>query len=583
LLTNQKSVSAPGVAKLPTGIEGLDEITSGGLPRGRATLLMGGPGSGKTVLALQTLVNGARDYGEPGIFVAFEESAARIVANAATFGWNLPALQRRQLFFLDALPPVELLPAGSFDLQGLLAALDGKLKAMKARRIVFDSVDILLNLLGDPAAERREVWRLHEWLLSRGLTALITTKIGPGSAAEKYGFMQFMVDCAVALNQEVVAGVSQRSLRVLKYRGSEFAENESPLLIGSRGVEVASQSVGQAWAPVSTERVSTGVQRLDAMLAGGYFRGSSVLVTGSPGTAKTTLAGAFAAAAGQRGEKVLFVTFDSEPDEVVRNLASVRIGLAREVRGGRLHFHALRTGAGSAEGHLFRITELVRQHECRCLVIDPVSALAKQGNELTAHSVVERLIDWAKARGVTVICTSLLSHAEPQAEGTTLQISTIADTWIHLSYVVEAGERNRALTIVKSRGTAHSNQVRELVLSDQGVTLQDVYTAGGQVLMGALRWEKEQAERAEQLQIQAEVKRKRLEIGVAQSELESRVRNLRQELELKEAELELLLASETERAQTRALGQAALQKLRRADAADPTAAAGPRRRKGRAQ
>jgi circadian clock protein KaiC len=404
-------VSPPtALPKTPTGIGGFDEITGGGLPRGRATVVLGGAGSGKTVFALQTLVHGARDCGEPGIFVAFEESAARIVANAASFGWDLPALQRRKLFFLDAQPAADVLPAGGFDLQGLLAALDAKVRALRPRRIVFDSVDVLLALLGDPAAERRELQRLHEWLLARHLTALITAKLDRAGAAGAFEFVQFMADCAVQLNHSVAAGVSQRALRVLKYRGSAFAENEAPFVIGTAGLQVAGFRGLEPPAAVSHARIPTGIRRLDEMLEGGYFRGSSVLVTGSPGTAKTTLSGACAEAACARGDRTLFVSFDSEPAEIVRNLASVGIRLARFVRNGRLRLDSARAIASSAEVHWLRIQALAAAHRARCLVIDPISALAKPGNETTAHSVVERLVDWAKARGITVVCTSLLGR-----------------------------------------------------------------------------------------------------------------------------------------------------------------------------
>lgn len=558
------------LTKAATGIEGLDDITLGGLPRGRTTLLLGGPGSGKTVLALQTLVNGAREHEEPGIFVAFEESADRIMANAATFGWDLPALQRRRLFFLDAQPGPDLVTAGGFDLQGLLAAIEAKVRAMGARRIVFDSIDVLLRLLNDSLAERREIERLHHWLLNNGLTAVITAKAdetNPVTREGPYGFLAYMVDCAIALHHGLVAGVSQRNLRVLKYRGSSFSENASPLVIGDRGIELAGGRALRASATVTSERISSGIERLDTMIQGGYHRGASILVTGSPGTAKTTLGGAFADAACERGERVLFVSFDSEAAEIVRNLASVGIRLRRHVRSGRLAFMTARSAICSAEVHLLHLRAAARAHGARCLVIDPVSALAKQGNEMTAHSVVERLIDWAKAEGLTLLCSSLLSHAEPKTEGTPLEISTIADTWIHLSYVVHAGERNRALTIVKSRGTAHSNQVRELVLSSRGVTLADVYTAGGEVLMGALRWERERAERVSEARALAEVNRKRLEIGLARAELEGRVTNLRRELELKQAELDVLTGGEAVRQEMKAEDAAALQKLRRGDSA----------------
>jgi circadian clock protein KaiC len=539
------------VGKALTGVEGLDEITLGGLPRGRATLIVGGPGSGKTTLALQTLVNGARLWDEPGIFIAFEENSRGIIANADQFGWKLPALQRKKLFFLDAQPKPDLIQAGGFDLSGMLAALTAKVTEVGARRIVFDSLDRLLDLLADPLAERREVYRLHEWLLEKELTAIITAKSYGEKAStpdqQSYGFMQFMMDCALGLNHDMVQGVSQRSLRVLKYRGSSFSENDSPFVIGKHGFEVAG-SLGAKGkiAKVTTERLSSGVERFDTMLGGGYYRGAGVLITGSPGTAKTTLSGAFAQAACLRGERTVFISFDSDSADIIRNLASVDIRLLRFQRKGLLHLVSARSGESSAEVHFMRIKAMVREHKARNLIIDPISALANQGNEFTAHNVLERLTDWVKTEGLTLFCTSLLDSASPEMESTRLQISTIADTWIHLSYLVRGGERNRALTIVKSRGTAHSNQVRELILRPDGITLADAYTAGGEVLMGTMRWEKEQSVLAEHLLKQTEVRRKLEELELADVELTGRIHALGRDLAAKRAERQLLKEAESQ-------------------------------------
>jgi circadian clock protein KaiC len=559
-------------AKAPTGITGLDEITGGGLPRGRTTLLVGGPGSGKTILALQFLVHGAEVCREPGIFVAFEETSKRILANAESFGWKLADLQRKKLFLLDAQPTPDLVQSGNFDLSGMIAALDAQATEMKAQRIVFDALDIVLALLPDPAAKRREVYRLHEWLLARELTGLITAKAGGGEtdaySHQPFGFMQFMVDCSIVLNHSVVLGVSQRNLRVQKYRGSSFDENESPFLIGPSGLEVAvARTLGRIDANVTTERVSSGVKRLDTMLGGGYYRGASVLITGFPGTAKTTLSGAFAEASCRRGERTMFVSFDSDGTEVVRNLASVGIRLDRYVKNGSLRMISARTITGSAETYLVRIKALAKEHKARCLVIDPVSTLSKSGNELTAHSVAERLIDWSKAEGTTLVCTSLLDEMASQNEGgSPLQISTLADTWIHLNYLVQAGERNRGMSIIKSRGTAHSNQVRELILSDKGVTLADTYTAGGDVLMGTLRWEKESAERVA-TEVAAEAgKLKRVRLDADEAELEVRVRSLQVELQAKQAEKALLVRTTESRKRELAGGRTRMQELRGADA-----------------
>jgi circadian clock protein KaiC len=533
-------------AKASTGIEGFDDLTYGGLPSGRTTLLVGGPGSGKTLFALRFLVHGARNCNQPGIFVAFEEHSKRIIANAEGFGWNLPQLQRDKLFFLDAQPAPDLIQSGSFDLKGMLAVIGAKAKAMGARRIVFDALDIFLALLPDEATKRAEVYRLNEWLLAQGLTGLITAKAGEGEASsfspQPFGFMQFMVDCAVMLNHRVALGVSQRNLRVLKYRGSGFDENEAPFIIGQGGFDVAiARTVGRMDADVTAERVSSGVARLDTMLGGGYYRGASVLITGFPGTAKTTLSGAFAEAACKRGERTMFFSFDSDGGEVSRNLASVGIRLGRYVKSGLLRMISARTISGSAETLLVRIKSLTREHKARCLVIDPVSTLAKVGNELTAHGVAERLVDWSKADGMTLVCTSLLDELSGQSEaGTPLQISTIADTWIHLNYLVQAGERNRGLSIIKSRGTSHSNQVRELILSDTGVTLADIYTAGGEVLMGTLRWEKESAERVAHEVAELADKLKLVSLDAEEAVLAVRAKSLQTELLAKQVEKTLL-------------------------------------------
>jgi circadian clock protein KaiC len=557
-------------AKAPTGIAGIDEITGGGLPRGRTTLLLGGSGSGKTILALQFLVHGAQNFDEPGIFVAFEETPARIVANAESFGWNLQELQQTALHFLDAQPAPDLVQSGTFDLSGMLAALGAKVEEMGARRIVFDALDIMLALLPDAAEQRREIYRLHAWLLAHDLTGIITLKADhheSGVDKQPFGFMQFMVDCAIVLNHAVVLGVSQRNLRVQKYRGSSFDENESPFLIGKSGFEVAvTRTIRRHDVEVTNERVGSGVQRLDTMLGGGYYRGASVLITGFPGTAKTTLSGAFAEAACLRGERTMFVSFDSDSNEVIRNLASVGIQLQRFVDNGSLNMVSARTITGSAETYLVRIKTLAREHKARCLVVDPVSTLSKSGNELTAHSVAERLIDWSKAEGITLVCTSLLDEMASQSEaGSPLQISTLADTWIHLNYVVQAGERNRGMSIIKSRGTAHSNQVRELILSDAGITVTDTYTAGGEVLMGTMRWEKESAERHASEIASVASRLKTVRLDAEEAEIEARLKLLQFELAAKLTEKGVLARSAEVHEKETAMGRDRLRQLRGTD------------------
>jgi circadian clock protein KaiC len=566
-----------GPEKAPTGISGLDEMTGGGLPIGRTSLMVGGPGSGKTIFALQFLAHGAQSCGEPGIFVAFEETSARIMANAQGFGWNLPDLCPDKLFFVDAQPSPELIQSGSFDLGGMLAVLGAQAEEMGARRIVFDALDIVLSLLPDAAAKRREVYRLHEWLLTRELTGLITAKTGGDEASgsssdnQQFGFMQFMVDCAVMLNHTVVLGVSQRNLRVQKYRGSSFDENESPFIIGNNGFEVAiARPLGGGIVSASKERLSSGVARLDTMLGGGFYRGTNVLISGSPGTAKTTLSGSFAQAACERGERTLFVSFDADSNEVVRDLSSVGIRLHACIESGMLRMISARTVTGSDETYLMRIKGLAKEHGARCVVIDPVSTWTKSGDGLGAHSVAERLFDWAKAESITLLCTSLIDElAHREQRGASLQISTLADTWINLEYVVMAGERNRSLSIIKSRGTSHSNQVRELILSNDGVTLADVYTAGGEVLMGTLRWEKERAQRLASEVAEVAGKLSRVKLDTEEADLEAQIKLLQTELMAKQVEKALLSDNTMTRERELTHSYIQMRELRGGDATKP--------------
>lgn len=534
--------------KAPTGIDAFDEITGGGLPHGRTTLLEGGPGSGKTVLALQFLVHGAAKCSEPGIFVAFEENPKSIVANAESFGWNLADLQRKKkLYFMDAQIRHDLVQSGDFDLGGMLAALEVKIHETGASRIVFDALDVPLALLPDLKSEKREIYRLHAWLLAHDLTGIITLKSSADETSsvgrQPFGFMQFMADCAVILSHSMVLGVSHRSLRVQKYRGSSFDENESPFLIGANGFDIdIGHTLTGTEANLTSERISSGVSRLDTMLGGGYFRGASVLITGFSGTAKTTLCGAFAHAACQRGERTLFICFDTHSTEVVRNQSSVDIQLERHIKNGCLRMVSARVITGSEESYLVRIKALAREHKARCVVIDPASAWSKSDSDLSSRTVADRLIDWAKRESLTLICTSMFDEMSRQGEGgSPLPFSALVDTWIQLNYLIQAGERNRSLSIVKSRGSSHSNQVRELILSDAGVTLADPYTAGGEVLMGTMRREKERAERAGHEAAEVAQKLKSVELDAEEAKLEARLKSLQTELTAKQVKKALLV------------------------------------------
>lgn len=528
------------IPKSPTGIAGFDEITGGGLPSGRTALVLGAPGAGKTVFALECLVNGARFNREPGIFVAFEESSRQILANAATFGWDLPALERDKLFFLDARLSPTVVKAGDFDLAGTLAGLEAKAKEMNAKRIVFDGIDILISMLDDPTKERQEMYRLQEWLQRTGLTAIITAKAFEGDriSTERYAFMQFMVDAVVMLYHRMIDRVSLRGLRVLKYRGSSFFENEFPIVISPTGIDVSVFGQSELTYEVSTERVSTGVPRLDTMLDGGYYRGSGVLISGAPGTAKTTLSGAFVAAGCARGEEALYVSFDEAASQITRNLKSVGIDLDPYCKSGLLHMYSIRTEARSSEEHFLELKSLMKKWKPRNVVLDPISALTKTGGHVSAVHASLRLLDFARAQGITVLCTSLVASEDAFHETTSMEISTIADTWIHLAYLVRNGERNRTITVVKSRGMPHSNQVRELILGREGITLADVYTAGGEVLLGTARWVAEAKMRDDAIRLDAERMQRRRELEHEHAQIDAQVEALLRQRNLKRAELE---------------------------------------------
>jgi circadian clock protein KaiC len=532
--------AAQHLPKLATGIKGFDQLSGGGLPRNRTTLVMGGPGTGKTVFALQTLIDAARERKQPGIFVAFEEAPKEIFANAAAFGWPLSALARSAVYFLDARLSPAVVQSGDFELTGMLAVLEAKKQELGAVWIVLDGIDVLLSLLRNPGTEMREIYRVRDWLAHNGLTAIVTAKLdGDSSQAMNYGFMQFMVDCVVHFDRRLEQGVPVRRLEITKFRGSDFSAGEFPVNFGSHGMDVAAPAPVDVPREASVERVSTGFRDLDSMLGGGLFRGSTTLVTGAPGTSKTTLAGQFAASACRRGERALFVSFDEGGERIRRNLTSVGIHLDAHVQSGLLRMYSGSTDAGDPEEHLIRIASLILDHRPRCIVIDPLSAIARTGALSSARAAGNRLLCKIRDRNLTTFITSLVDGDDPQAEATELQISTIADTWIHLSYLVRGGERNRALTIIKSRGTAHSNQVRELVLSSKGPTLVDAYSAGGEVLMGTLRWEKEAEERTRKLQRRAQYSQKRRELQLAEADIIARMAALQVDLERQRAELAL--------------------------------------------
>lgn len=541
---------------------------TGGLPRGRVTVVLGGAGSGKTVFGMQTLVCGARDSTERGILVAFEESADEIAANVAGFGWGWKPSRGGRIAFVDARLSEAIVHGGDFDLAGLLAAVGAKARAMKASRVVFDGLDVLLVLLRDPVLIQRELARLRDWVHASGLTCVVTAKArSTGSEGVDHEMLEFLADCVVWLHHRVSAGTAFRVVRVAKYRGREHSADEIPFSITKAGMAVADDGGALVDYPASSERVPTGVARLDAMLDGGFHRGSSILISGAPGSAKTTLAAAFAEAMCARRERTLFVSFDEAPQQIVRNVATIGIRLGRHLRSGVLRIAALRARSASPEAHVGRIRAIVEEHGARHVVIDPASALAFEGMAEFADEAGLQLIDFCKSRGITILSSSLLASPQPLSEQTPMSISTIADTWIHVSYVSNGGERNRALTVIKSRGTQHSNQVRELTLGRGGVSLADVYTAGGEVLMGTLRWEKENEERIRVEESRRESERRRAEAELALDETRARMAALKHAEVLHQRTLEQLDRQQVREADRLAAERVEMRRRRHADAA----------------
>ena len=544
-------------------------MSHGGLPRHRTTLVIGSPGAGKTVFALQCLVNSVRQRRGPGIFVAFEESPRNIIANGSTFDWGLASLPAKDLFFFDAHLSPTLVKAGDFDIAAMLAMLAAKKEEIGAQWIVFDGIDVLLTVLQNPGAEMREIYRLRDWLEQNSLTAILTAKLdGRTSQPVHYDFLQFMVDCVVRMQRRQEDRIAVQSIQITKYRGSGYAASEYPLTFGPSGIAVDAVVDAERRYEASTKRITAGFKRLDAMLGGGVFRGSSTLITGAPGTSKTTLSGKFAEASCVRGERTLFVSYDEGADQIVRNLSSVGIQLRTHVKSGLLRMYSARTEAIGPEEQLTKLASLIREHQPQCMVIDPLTAIAKAGSLDAARTVATRLINMIKDAGISLFVTALSAAEDPRAESTALEISTIADTWIHLSYLVLGGERNRALTIVKSRGTAHSNQVRELVLDKSGPTLADVYSAGGDVLMGTSRWEKEAEEGAKKIRQRVEFDYKRREAQFAEASTSAQIKALQMELQRQRAELAMYSGENEVRVVSLSKLKEEVRKRRSADAAD---------------
>lgn len=555
----------PAGAALPkaaTGIRGLDEITRGGLPRGRTTLLSGGAGTGKTLLALQFLVAGAREYGEPGVLLTFEESTAKVSANVASLGFDLDGLQRDRMLVADSfrVEPSEFGEAGEFDFEPLFILLADSIERIGAKRVVLDTIEVLFEAFEEQTIVRAELRRLFCWLEARSVTAIVTGERGE-TGLTRHGIEEYVSDCVIVLNQRVREEIATRILRIVKYRGSAHETNEYPFLISSSGIAVLpSTSVGLDYS-VSEERISTGVSRLDHMLGGGPFRGSTILVSGGAGTGKTTLGAHLIESACARGERALLVLFEESPDQFIRNMGSIGLDLRRWVEAGLLRIWAARPTAYGLETHLAILARLVEEVAPSVAVLDGMAGLLHGASASEVSSMVAREVYLLKSRGITTMATTL----SREDETSTVSVSSLVDTWLLLRDVESNGERNRLLYVLKSRGTAHSNQVREFVLTDHGVELVDVYVGPSGILTGSARLVQEAQQRVAARRQAEELVRQRRELQRSVVEREAQLHLLEDALAADRAELKRIEVREQNRMADAEADQSALAAWRWAD------------------
>lgn len=463
----------PSLPKAPTGIDGLDEITGGGLPRGRPTLVCGGPGCGKTLLAAEFIVRGATEFGEPGVFMVFEETAGDLAANVASLGFDLPELVEEGKLHIDhvRVERQEIEETGAYDLEGLFVRLEYAVRKIGAKRVVLDTVETLFGGLDDTAVLRSELKRLFQWLKDRDLTAIVTGERGE-STLTRHGLEEYVSDCVIALDHRVSSEVSTRRLRIVKYRGSAHGTNEYPFLLDEHGVTVVPITSARLDHGASEERVSTGIDGLDEMMGGeGMFRGSSGLISGTAGTGKTTACAHFVDAACRRGERALFFAFEESPAQIARNMRSVGLDLAPHVDGGLLRFEAARPTLQGLEAHLAKILRVTDEFDPAVVVLDPITALLGSAVSEEVRALVIRLVDSLKSRGITALVTTLTGMGDASLQQTGVGISSLVDAWIVLRDTETDARRVRDICVVKARGTAHSNRVRRFLVTSEGIEM----------------------------------------------------------------------------------------------------------------
>ena len=544
------------VEKARTGIKGFDDITNGGLPKGRPSLICGTAGCGKTLFGMEFLVHGATEFNEAGVFVAFEETAEELAKNVASLGFDLEALVRQKKLLVDHvhIERSEIQETGEFDLEGLFIRLGYAIDTIGAKRVVLDTIEALFSGLPNEMILRAELRRLFRWLKDKGVTAVITAERGEGTLT-RYGLEEYVADCVVLLDHRITEQMSTRRLRVVKYRGSLHGTNEYPFLIGAEGLSVLPISSLGLNHVASSERLSSGVTKLDAMLEGkGFFRGSSILLTGTAGTGKSSLAASFVTAACRRKERALYFAFEESPNQIVRNMRSIGLRLQPFVRQGLLQFHAARPTFYGLEMHLVSIHELVNKFQPSVVVFDPVTNLTAVGTEAEVSSTLTRLLDFLKTRQITSLFTSLTSGGAA-ADQSEVGVSSLMDTWLLLRNLESGGERNRGLYVLKSRGMSHSNQVREFIITSRGIDLVEPYLGADEVLIGSARLAQEARDRAAARECEQAEQGRQRELNRKRKQLESQIDSLEEEIKMLENELSIA-------SKERQVGQAISNKVR---------------------
>jgi circadian clock protein KaiC len=572
-------ITTESLPKTRTGIKGFDDITGGGLPKGRPTLVCGSAGCGKTLLAMEFLVRGATEFNEPGVFMAFEETAEELAQNVASLGFDLNDLIASESLNIDHIHVErnEIEETGEFDLDGLFVRLNYAIDRVGAKRVVLDTLESLFAALPNEAVLRAEFRRLFRWLKDKGATAIITAERGDGTLT-RHGLEEYVSDCVILLDHRVTEQISTRRLRVVKYRGSLHGTNEYPFLIDERGISVLPITSLGLNHKASTERIPSGIPRLDAMLGGkGFYRGSSVLVSGTAGTGKSSLAAHFASATCERGERCLYFAFEESPSQIVRNMRSIGVDLQRCIKSGLLRFHAARPTAYGLEMHLALIHKMIDEFNPSVVILDPITNLTSVGGTNEVHTALMRLIDLLKLNRTTALFTSL-SHQGSALEQTEVGVSSLMDTWILLRDIESSGERNRGIYVLKSRGMNHSNQIREFWLTSEGIKLTDAYLGPAGVLTGAARAAQEAKERAEALTRGQEIERKQRDLDRKRGVLEAQIAALRAEFEIEQEEFMKIIAQERLREDRILRDEEKMASIRQADTAATAPEARPRSR-----